>query len=86
VTVIAGGFEIDLRQAAMMGAEASIEVFAMMGGAVFRVPESWKVELNVTPLLGGTDMKARTVPPAEGLPKILRINGFIMMGGVEVKN
>ena len=58
----------------------------MMGGCVFRVPETWKVELNVTPLLGGVDMKARMLAPAEGAPKILRINGFILMGGVEVKN
>jgi hypothetical protein len=86
VTVIAGGFEIDLRKTAIVGEGASIEIFAMMGGCVFRVPETWKVELNVTPLLGGIDMKARMAPPAEGAPKILRINGFILMGGVEVKN
>lgn len=86
VTVIAGGFDIDLRKATMAGDSASVEIFAMMGGTVFRVPETWKVELNVTPLLGGIDMKARMVPPAEGAPKILRINGFILMGGVEVKN
>ncbi len=86
VTVIAGAFDIDLRKAAMAGDSANIEVFTMMGGTVFRVPETWKVELNVTPLLGGIDMKARMIPPAEGAPKILRINGFILMGGVEVKN
>jgi hypothetical protein len=86
VTVIAGGFDIDLRQAVMARESARIEVFVMMGGVVLRIPEGWKVELNVTPLLGGTDMKARTVPPAEGTPKILTISGFILMGGVEVKN
>lgn len=86
VTVIAGGFEIDLRRAAMTRDSVSIEVFAMMGGVVFRVPEEWKVEFNVTPLLGGTDMKARALPPAEGAQKVLRISGFILMGGVEVKN
>ncbi len=86
VTVIAGGFDIDLRKTAIAGDSASVEIFAMMGGCVFRVPETWKVELNVTPLLGGIDMKARMLAPAEGAPKILRINGFILMGGVEVKN
>jgi hypothetical protein len=86
VTVIAGGFDIDLRQAVMTRESARIEIFAMMGGVVFRVPEGWKVELNVTPLLGGTDMKARAVAPAEGMPKTLTISGFILMGGVEVKN
>ena len=86
VTVIAGAFDIDLRKTTIAGDSASVEIFAMMGGCVFRVPETWRVELNVTPLLGGVDMKARMVAPAEGAPKILRINGFILMGGVEVKN
>ncbi len=86
VTVIAGAFDIDLRRTTIASDSASVEIFAMMGGCVFRVPETWRVELNVTPLLGGVDMKARMVAPAEGAPKILRINGFILMGGVEVKN
>ena len=58
----------------------------MMGGVVFRVPEGWKVIVNVTPLLGGADVKARTVLPADGRVRTLVLNGFILMGGIEVKN
>ncbi|HWZ85591.1 MAG TPA: DUF5668 domain-containing protein [Thermoanaerobaculia bacterium] len=86
ITVLAGGFDIDLRETAMARDGVAIEVFVMMGGVVLRVPESWKVIVNVTPLLGGTDMKARTVAPLEGPIKTLTINGFILMGGLEVKN
>ncbi len=86
VTVIAGGFDIDLREAAMTRDEVSVEIFVMMGGVVFRVPEGWKVVVNVTPLLGGGDVKARTVLPPDGRVRTMVINGFILMGGIEVKN
>ena len=86
LTVIAGGFDVDLREAAIAGDGVTVDVFVMMGGVVLRVPESWKVIVNVSPLLGGTDMKARNVPPLEGAVKTLTINGFILMGGLEVKN
>lgn len=86
ITVIAGGFDIDLREAAMRGDSVAVEIFAMMGGVVLRVPESWKVIVNVTPLLGGTDMKARSIPPLEGPVKTLVLNGVILMGGMEIKN
>src|SRR5262252_7224656 len=59
----------------------TVEVFVMMGGVVFRVPEGWKVLVNVTPLLGGSDLKARTVPAPDGSVKTLVLNGFILMGG-----
>jgi predicted membrane protein len=86
ITVLAGGFDIDLRDAAMTRDEVAVEIFVMMGGVVFRVPEGWKVIVNVTPLLGGADVKARTVPPVDVPVRTLVLNGFILMGGIEVKN
>jgi Domain of unknown function (DUF5668)/Cell wall-active antibiotics response 4TMS YvqF len=86
ITVLAGGFDIDLREAVIARDSVTIEIFVMMGGVVFRVPEGWKVAVNVTPLLGGADVKARTVPPVDGVVKTLVLNGFILMGGLEVKN
>src|SRR5262245_13860684 len=86
ITVVAGGFDIDLRDAAMSRESVTVELFVMMGGVVFRVPEGWKVLVNVTPLLGGSDLKARTVPAPDGSVRTLVLNGFILMGGIEVKN
>ena len=57
----------------------------MMGGVVLRIPETWKVVVNVTPLLGGSDLKSRTVASPETV-RTLVVNGFILMGGLEVKN
>ncbi len=86
ITVIAGGFDIDLREAAMAQDSVTVDLFVLMGGCVFRVPEGWRVDVNVTPLLGGADLKARTVAPADGPVRTLVLNGFILMGGIEVKN
>jgi hypothetical protein len=86
ISVVAGGFDIDLREAAIAGESVAIELFVMMGGVVLRIPESWRVVVNVTPLLGGSDLKARTIAPPEGAVRTLFVNGFILMGGLEIKN
>jgi len=83
LTAVMGGCEIDLRQAAIEG-EAVFDVFAMWGGIEIRVPENWTVVGRVTPLLGGFDDKTR--PPQQVSTQRLIIRGFVIMGGVEVKN
>ena len=86
VTAIAGGFDIDLRESTMAGPSATIEVFCLMGGMTLRIPETWSVAVNVTPLFGGTDNKTRLQLPADGPPKTLTITGTLIMGGIEIKN
>lgn len=83
LTAVMGGCEIDLRQAAIEG-EAAIDVFAMWGGIEIRVPETWTVVGRVTPILGGFDDKTR--PPQQMSTQRLVIRGFVIMGGIEVKN
>ena len=83
LTAVMGGCEIDLRQAAIEG-EAVFDVFAMWGGIEIRVPENWTVVGRVTPILGGFDDKTR--PPQQESAQRLVIRGFVIMGGVEVKN
>ena len=76
--------EIDLRPARMAGPSAVIDLFVIMGGVDMRVPEDWTVSCEAVPIMGGVE--DRTRPPA-GEPKgRLILRGFIMMGGVEVKN
>jgi predicted membrane protein len=83
LTAVMGGCEIDLRQAAIEG-EAVFDVFAMWGGIEIRVPENWTVVGRVTPILGGFDDKTR--PTQHVSTQRLVIRGFVIMGGVEVKN
>jgi predicted membrane protein len=83
LTAVMGGCEVDLRQAQING-EAVIDVFAMWGGIEIRVPQDWTVVSQVTPLLGGFDDKTRPTQTASVHRLVIR--GFVIMGGIEVKN
>lgn len=80
-----GGFEIDLREAQMAGDAATIDVFCFCGGGEIRVPETWNVSMKAVAIFGGQDDKTR--PPAPGTAhKELFVTGFILFGGLGVKN
>jgi predicted membrane protein len=82
LTAVMGGIELDLR-GAQLQQDATLNVFAMWGGISIKVPQDWTVMSQGVPLLGGIDDK--TVPPA--MPgKRLVIQGYAIMGGVEIKN
>ena len=77
--------KIDLRESTVpAGSEAIIDVTTIMGGFEIRVPEAWNVIIEVIPFMGGYEDKTRH--PADPSAPRLRIRGFVMMGGVEIKN
>lgn len=87
VSVIFGGFDIDLREAVMKGDSATIDVFVCFGGLDLRVPEGWNVIIEATPIFGSSEYKP---PPGGPLTpasdrKTLTITGAVIFGGVEVK-
>jgi predicted membrane protein len=84
LTVTMGGIELDLREASIQSGEAVIDLFAMWGGIELRVPESWEVIPKITPIMGGYEEKVHTPKPGTGQRLILR--GWVIMGGVEVRN
>jgi hypothetical protein len=84
LTAFMGGCHLDLRGAKMVGGEAVLTVFAMMGGIELKVPEDWRVVVDVVPFLGG--IEDRSMPPQEESSPRLVVKGFVMMGGVEVRN
>lgn len=80
-----GGFEIDLREAQIAGDAATIDVFCFCGGGEIRVPETWNVTMRPLAIFGGHEDKTR--PPAPGsASKELVVTGFILFGGLGVKN
>ena len=83
LTAFMGGCGVDLRQAEIHG-EAVIDVFAMWGGIDIRVPESWNVIDQVTPIMGGYEDATRATGDARTHTLVIR--GIVLMGGVEVKN
>jgi predicted membrane protein len=66
------------------GGQAVINIFAMMGGFEIVVPETWRVISEVTPFMGGIEDKSRT--SANPNAPTLVIRGFMMMGGLTLKN
>ena len=82
LTAVMGGIELDLRNASIDGT-ATLNVFAVWGGIELKVPADWTVVLQGVPILGG--IENRTVPPMNR-SKILTIQGYAIMGGIEIKN
>ena len=84
MTSLMGGCELDLRDALLAAdGTAYVEVFALMGAAHIIVPPSWKVVVQVTPIMGGVEDKSR---PILGGNQFLYIRGTVLMGGVEISN
>jgi hypothetical protein len=82
ITAIMGGVELDLRGASIQ-TEAVLNVFAVWGGIVLKVPNDWTVINNGVAIMAGIDDK--TVP-AMNSGKRLVITGYAIMGGMEIKN
>jgi predicted membrane protein len=84
LTAIMGGGKIDLREAALADGQAILHLFVFMGGFEIIVPPTWKVIMEISPVLGGFEDKTR--PNTGDSAARLYVRGFVMMGGVEVKN
>ena len=84
---VCGGFNLDLRNSKMAGDHATIDIFCFCGGGELRVPEDWNVILKVVPIFGGTDDKSRHFAGEPGqAQKQLLVTGFILFGGLGIKN
>jgi len=80
---VMGGVELDLRYARFTATEVTIRAFCLMGGVSITVPEDMTVDVSGIGFMGGFDHNA-SGPGTAGAPH-LRVVGFAMMGGVEVK-
>ena len=80
---ICGGVELDLRDAKFTAPEVTIQAFCLMGGVSITVPEDMGVDVSGIGIMGGFDHHA-SGPGAAGAPH-LKVVGFALMGGVEVK-
>jgi hypothetical protein len=79
-----GGGELDFRDAKMGPGVTELTIVACMGGLELIVPPDMIVDAGGTAIMGGFDQahESQTAPP--GAP-ILKVNGFVLMGGVEIK-
>jgi len=95
VTTFMGGAVLDLRQALLApGAEAVLDVFAVMGGCELLIPPHWVVSAPIVAIMGGIDDKRLVSRPsvieeatvASAAPPRLVLSGFVMMGGVTIRS
>lgn len=82
-TVFMGGGVLDITQARFAEPEATIQVFAFMGGIEVIVPDDITVRVTGIGFMGGFEHKGEHEGPP-GAP-VLTVTGFAMMGGVEVR-
>ena len=83
LTAVMGGCEIDLRNAEING-DAVIDVFVMWGGIDVKVPPNWDIVVRATAVMGAVEDNSEKAPSAG--PHRLTIRGFVLMGGVDIKN
>jgi predicted membrane protein len=93
ITAVMGGAQLDLRMATIPpGEEATLDVFAIMGGFELFVPSSWTIATPVVPVMGAVEDKR--LPPLPGsaddlggkaAPRLV-LRGLILMGGIEIKS
>lgn len=87
INAVFGGFELDLTNCRIPDDQATVTVFIAFGGGDIRVPRDWAVDVKAFAIFGGTDDKSEH-PPVDGdvPPKKLVIDGFVVFGGLDIKN
>lgn len=82
-TGIFGSARVDLR-AAQIGSEVKARCFVLFGSLELRVPATWRVVMDVSPIFGSAEEQG--VPPSlvEGAPT-LHISGTTIFGSVELE-
>jgi hypothetical protein len=88
VTAIFGGFEADLRGAALADGHAVLDLFLLFGGGEIRVPAGWDLDIRATALFGAIEDKTSHLIREEGQasrPR-LTVTGLVLFGGCEIKD
>ncbi len=84
ITSILGNVQLDLRNA-IFNDDVVVETTCILGGIDIYVPNSVKVVMNCTPVLGGVESKVVTPYNATGIIHTIFIRGTCILGGIEVK-
>jgi hypothetical protein len=80
---IMGGIELDLRFAQLTAPVTEVQILAIMGGVSVVVPPGVRVESDGFAIMGGFGNEIGD--PANPNAPIVRLTGFALMGGVDVR-
>ncbi|HSJ30414.1 MAG TPA: DUF1707 domain-containing protein [Longimicrobiales bacterium] len=83
VIAFMGGADLDFRDVDLPPGETEVFVFAMMGGVDIVVPPELLVDASGIAIMGGFGHSSAPRNPSPASP-VLRINGFCLMGGVDI--
>jgi Cell wall-active antibiotics response 4TMS YvqF len=93
MTALMGSCVLDLRHAQMSpGADVIVDVFAMMGSVVIRVPDEWAVDKQAVRGMGNIRDVRRGAASADavatigGNPPRIVLRGLVMMGSLFVRS
>jgi hypothetical protein len=80
-----GGGSLDFREAELVPGVTELHITAVMGGLEIIVPPWLAIETDATAIMGGFEERDRGHgAPDPGCP-LLRITGFVLMGGVSIE-
>lgn len=82
INVFMAGVELDLRGASIQQ-EAVLNIFTVWGGIKLTIPNDWTVVNHCNAIMGGID--DRSIPAPMGNKRLI-IQGYAIMGGVEIRN
>ncbi|HTJ42293.1 MAG TPA: LiaF domain-containing protein [Kofleriaceae bacterium] len=80
-----GGGRLDFREADFGPGVTEIHVSCVMGGFEIIVPPNLAVDVDASAIMGGFDERHRAPAAAEPGQAVLRITGFVLMGGVSIQ-
>jgi len=84
VVTVFGGSEINLTHADFTG-EIKIEVVNIFGGTTLIIPPHWQIRSEAVAVFGGIEDK-RPRPAGISTDKVIVLDGFVMMGGIDIKS
>lgn len=85
ITAVFGGYNLDLRKSVMKSDKAVVEATAVFGGIELRVPETWNVVMQGSPIFGGYSDETLHPESNANAPQLI-IKGAAVFGGISVKN
>lgn len=81
-----GGAELNFSQCDMLD-KAEIQITQVFGGIKMIVPSNWKVQSEITTVMGGIDDKRKSESSiVNGDDKLLILKGNLVFGGIEIKS
>ena len=80
-----GGGRLDFREADFGPGVTELHVSCVMGGFEVIVPPSLAVDVDASAIMGGFDERHRAPASPEPTQAVLRITGFVVLGGVSIE-